>query len=76
MGRREYLVIRIIVKLNYLKVDVGDITDWVREHVGAHYVNLKGRIAFEDEARMLELDRILDARIAAAPRPLDTDTKE
>lgn len=76
MGLREYLVTRIIVKLNYLNVDVDDITDWVREHVGARYINPIGRIAFEDEERMLELDHMLEARIAAAPRPVVPDTKE
>jgi len=76
MSRRQYLVIRLVSKLNYLNVDLNDLTNWVREHVGARYVNLKDQIAFEDEERMLELDRILEARIAAAPRPVEPETKE
>jgi len=68
MGRRKYLVIRILAKLNYLTVDLDALDHWVREHIGAQYLDDTGRIAFEDEALMLALDRMLASRIATTSR--------
>jgi hypothetical protein len=59
LSRREYVGIRIIVKLNLLGVVSTDFPNWVSQHCGNRFIGEDGRIAFADEARMLELDQAL-----------------
>lgn len=60
ISQSAYLAIRIIAKLNLLRADGENLEDWVCEHFGDGYMNNEGRIAFEDEARMIEFDKVLE----------------
>lgn len=70
LSRLEYLVLRIIVKVNFLKGDTDRLDAWILKHAGERYINQTGRIAFDDEERMLELDRLLEDHIRTTPRPV------
>ena len=63
---REYLIIRIIVKLNALGVEKNEYAQWVGSEIGERFLNSSGRIAFADEELILELDRLLDERLRKA----------
>jgi len=60
---REYLVIRIIVKLNALGVEKNEYAQWVGSQIGKRFLNSSGTIAFADEELTLELDRMLDKKL-------------
>jgi len=70
----EYLAIRIIAKLNLLRADSDDLPTWIRDQFGGGYVNQDGRIAFEDEARMIEFDKVLEERVRTTLLPGDAGT--
>jgi hypothetical protein len=59
LSRREYLGIRIIVKLNHLGVESFNFSQWVIDHFGSQFVDADGRIAYRNEKLMLVLDRVL-----------------
>jgi hypothetical protein len=63
LERREYLVIRVMVKLNALKVEKDDYARWVGAQVGERFLNANGGIAVKDEKLMLELDGILESML-------------
>jgi hypothetical protein len=68
LSRREYLGIRIIVKLNHLGVESSDFSRWVIDHCGSQFVDADGRIAYRNEKLMLVLDRILAEMVNIAGR--------
>jgi hypothetical protein len=68
------LAIRILAKLNLLRADSDHLAAWIRDQFGEGYVNSDGLIAFEDEARMLEFDKVLEERIRVTTWPVDSGT--
>ena len=74
LSQSAYLAIRIIAKLNLLRADSDDLPTWIREQFGEGYVNKDGRIAFEDEVRMTEFDKVLEERVRTTLRPGDAGT--
>jgi len=73
MRRGDYLAIRIVAKLNYLRADGEHLADWICDRLGEGYTNAEGRIAYEDEDRMVELDRLLEKVARATPWPGDPE---
>jgi len=67
------LAIRIIAKLNLLRADSEDLPTWIRDQFGEGYVNKDGRIAFEDEPRMIEFDKVLEERVRTTLWPGDSE---
>lgn len=73
LTRREYLRLRIFAKLCVLEVAIEDFDRWVRDECGTRFMTVGGTIGFANERRVLELDRLLAARIhstrADGPEP-------
>jgi len=74
ISQSAYLAIRILAKLNLLRADGENLEDWICEQFGEGYLNNEGRIAFEDEARMIEFDKALEDQIRTNPWPGDSGT--
>jgi hypothetical protein len=74
LSQIAYLAIRIIAKLNLLRADSDDLPTWIRDQFGGGYVNQDGRIAFEDEERMIELDKVLEERVRTTLWPGNAGT--
>jgi hypothetical protein len=74
LSQSAYLAIRIIAKLNLLRADSEDLPTWIRDQFGGGYVNQDGRIAFEDEERMIELDKVLEERVRTTLWPGNAGT--
>jgi len=62
--REDYLAVRILTKLNVLRADLNHLESWIQDHIGAHYLSVEGGLDFDDEERILELDRMLALRVA------------
>lgn len=73
--RPVYLRLRIYAKLLELGVAAGDFHRFVREECGERFVSGNGKISFWNEKRVLELDRMLEAKLREKSPTGSADTE-